>query len=386
MGGRPEREDRIGIFTATNGMPPWIPRLLFQIVALIILLWASYHVARQLRSFLVILGISLFLSIALEPGVVFLVRRGWKRGLATFAMLGGAIIVLVASVAVMVPVVISQTARLADRIPRYVAQLAEFGARFGIDVSEQRIVAIFTGFDASLEELATDLAGTILGVGGRVLGTVFSLLTIGLFTFYMTADAPRIRRAVLRTMSPQRQRMLLEVQEIAIEKTGAYVYSRVLLAAVAAFITWIALRIIGVPFPEPLALWVGVMSQFVPVVGTYIGGLLPVLIALLESPGKALWVLVVIVAYQQFENYFVSPRITARTMSMHPAVAFGSAIVGATLMGAPGALIALPVAATIQAWVSAYIERHEVVESHRLSKEGEGDEGEPSPRRRNGIR
>jgi len=261
-----------------------------------------------------------------------------------------------------------------------VAQAAEFLANFGIDVSQQRIVAAFTGVDDSLEGLSSDLAGTLLGVGGRVLGTVFALLTIGLFTFYLTADAPRIRRAVLRTMNPHRQRMLLEVQEIAIEKTGAYVYSRVLLAAAAAFVTWIALRIIGVPFAEPLALWVGVMSQFVPVVGTYIGGLLPVLIALLESPGKALWVLVVIIAYQQFENYFISPRITARTMSMHPAVAFGSAIVGATLMGAPGALIALPVAATIQAWVSAYIERHEVIASERVAQEEA--ENEPPPRRR----
>ena len=109
-------------------------------------------------------------------------------------------------------------------------------------------------------------------------------------------------------MFPQhRQRVLMHIQEIAIEKTGAYIYSRALLAVVAAFVTWIALRLIGVPFAEPLALWVGVLSQFVPVVGTYLGGILPVLIALLESPVMAVWVVVFIVLYQQFENYVVEP-------------------------------------------------------------------------------
>jgi predicted PurR-regulated permease PerM len=106
------------------------------------------------------------------------------------------------------------------------------------------------------------------------------------------------------------------------------------------------------------------------VVGTYLGGTLPVLIALLESPVMALWVVVFIVLYQQFENYVVGPRITERTMSLHPAVAFGSAIVGATLMGAPGALMALPVAATVQAWISTYIERYDVV-SGRHPEEGQ---------------
>jgi predicted PurR-regulated permease PerM len=160
---------------------------------------------------------------------------------------------------------------------------------------------------------------------------------------------------------------MIEVQEIAIDKVGGYIYSRTLLAAVAATVSWVALMIIGVPFAVPLAIWLGVLSQFVPVVGTYIGGILPILIALLESPGKALWVAGFIALYQQFENYIVAPRITSRTMSLHPAVAFGSAIVGATLLGAPGALMALPMAATIQAGVSTYIERHELIESELIA-------------------
>ena len=163
--------------------------------------------------------------------------------------------------------------------------------------------------------------------------------------------------------------------EIAIEKTGGYFYSRALLAAVSTTITWIVLSIIEIPFALPLALWVGVISQFVPVFGTYLGGILPILIALLESPLQAVWVLAFILVYQQIENYLISPQITERTMALHPALAFGSAIVGATLLGAAGALMALPVAATIQAFVSTYFERHQLVESHLL----ETDPGEPEP-------
>ena len=130
--------------------------------------------------------------------------------------------------------------------------------------------------------------------------------------------------------------------------------------------------IIGIPFALALGLWMGLLSQFVPVVGTYIGGALPLLIALLESPAKAIAVLVYIVVYQQIENYLLAPKITERTMALHPAVSFGSAIAGAPLRGVPGALMALPTAATVQAFVSTYLERHDVVESH-LTEETDDD-------------
>jgi predicted PurR-regulated permease PerM len=107
----------------------------------------------------------------------------------------------------------------------------------------------------------------------------------------------------------------------------------------------------------------GVLSQFVPVVGTYLGGALPFIVGLLESPGRGVAVLVFVIVYQQIENYLLAPRITARTMALHPAVSFGSVLAGGTLLGAPGALMALPIAATIQAFVSTYLHRYELVES-----------------------
>lgn len=342
-------------------IPPWISRLVWKVAGIGVLLFALFHITSALRNFLVLLLISFFLATALEPAVTYLERRGWRRGIATASVFFWAVIIGIVVVGMMVPVAVAQARELADNLPRYSVQLADYLENLNIEVSEDSILDALGGSD-----FATSLGGRAFGVGSVVIGTAFQILTIGLFTFYMTADAPRLRRLVLRLFPQERQRELLRIQEIAIEKTGGYVYSRLLLAGIATLLTWMALRIIGVPFAEPLALWVGVISQFVPVVGTYLGGALPVLIALLDSPEKAIWVVVWIVIYQQFENYVLSPRVTARTMSLHPAVAFGSAFVGATLLGAPGALMALPVAATVQAWVSSYMEVHDVIESDLL--------------------
>lgn len=344
-------------------MPEWLPHLLVMIAGMIIVLFVGLNVFRALRDLIILLIISLFLATALEPAVNFLARHGWRRGWATGAtflvvFLSGGLLV-----GMMVPLIIDQTVDFIDRVPEYVDDISIQAEKLGLEISSERIQAALTDIDDTLQRYGADLAGSAFGVGSRLLTTFFQGLTIALFTFYLVADAPRFRRVVMSTMPAEQQREVLRVWEIAIDKTGGYFYSRALLAGVAALSSWIVFRIIGVPFAAALALWLGVLSQFLPVIGTYIGGALPALIALLESPGKAIAVLMFIVVYQQIENYLLSPRITARTMSLHPAVSFGSAIAGATLLGAPGAIMALPVAATVQAFVSTYLHRHEVVES-----------------------
>ena len=353
-----------GLFgRGSDGMPPWVPRLIIQVVVVVIGLSLTFVVLRALRGFLILLLISFFLSTAFEPGVAYLARRGWRRGSATGLIFVVAAVLTLGFVGLMIPLLVTQVGELLDDLPGYAEQLGDVAERLGLDLTGEALADRVSNVDTSLDGLFGGVAGSVLGFGGRVITTVFQLLTIGLFTFYITADAPKLRRAVLSVLPAHRQREVLRMLDIAIDKTGGYFYSRVLLAAVAALVGWIALSLIGVPFALPLALWVGVFSQFVPVVGTYIGGFFPVVIALLESPVTAVWVVVYVVAYQQVENYLLAPRITARTMALHPAVAFGAAIIGATLLGVAGALIALPAAATLQAFISTYLERHAVIES-----------------------
>jgi predicted PurR-regulated permease PerM len=360
-------------------MPPWIYRLLVMIVGTIVGLWAVYNVTQRLRSLLIILLLSLFLSIALEPGVKFLHSKGWRRGWATGFMF---LVVLIAAsmfVGLMVPLVIDQTVRFIEEVPGYIEDIAVFAERFGVELSSERATEALTNFDTNLQGIAADVAGSVFGVGQALLNTVFQLLTIGLFTFYMTAEGPKFRRTVCSVLPPDRQREVLRAWEIAIDKTGGYFYSRALLTGFSAATGWAVFTIIGVPFALALGLWMGLLSQFVPVVGTYIGGALPLLIALLDSPGRAIAVVVYIVIYQQIENYLLAPQITEKTMALHPAVSFGSAIAGATLLGVPGALMALPTAATVQAFVSTYLERHDVVASHLTDRAEDDSSSDPVP-------
>ena len=137
---------------------------------------------------------------------------------------------------------------------------------------------------------------------------------------------------------------------------------------------YITLRVFGVPFAAPLAVFEGVVSEFIPIVGTYIAGAAPIGVAFLVSPGAGIGALIYVLAYQQLENYILSPRLTARTMNLHPAVAFGAALIGGQLGGILAAFLALPVAAIIQASIQEYGRRYAVVENPLT-----GDVAIPSP-------
>ncbi len=112
------------------------------------------------------------------------------------------------------------------------------------------------------------------------------------------------------------------------DKTGGYVMSRLVLAVLSSIATGVFLWALGVPYWLPLAIWTGVVSQFIPTVGTYLAILVPALIALAAQPMDALWVVAFGVVYQQIEDYLIAPRVTERTVAIHPAVAFGAVIVG----------------------------------------------------------
>lgn len=346
-----------------DGMPPWIPRLLglsvVTVLGTLALLWSL----GRLRSLLLTLLLSFFISFALEPAVNFLAERGWRRGLATgvvfaFAVIGGLLFV-----AVTLPPLVIEMASLASNVPDWIRSVTDFVSdRFGIDINLSNLSSDLTDLQGTLQTYAASLATGILGVGGKVLGLVVQLFAMALFTFYLLADGPRFRRLVLSLVRPDRQAEITRIWEIAIQKTGGYVYSRALLALASAIFTYIALLIIGVPFALALSIWVGVVSQFVPAVGTYLAAVIPVIVALTVSPVAALAVIVVLTVYQQIENILLAPRITARTMSLHPAVAFGSVLVGTALLGTVGALIALPAAAIIMAFVSTYLQRYQVDE------------------------
>ena len=349
------------------GMPAWIPRLLLAVVITAFAAYATYNLIRQLQQLLLWLVAALFLSFALEPAVNWLVDRGWRRGAAAAAVLFGLALLGLFSVALMVPLVIDQVQELVRRLPGWLDQASVYTERwFDVELTSQRILENIASAQADVQSIASNVAS----VGAFILGLIFQVLTIGLFTFYLVADGPRFRRGVCSVLPPKRQHEVLAAWNVAIDKTGGYLYSRLLLALINAVFTFIVLQALGVPFAVPLALWQGFVSQFIPVVGTYIAAAVPLLVALLEDPWTALFFLIFVLVYQQIENYLLAPRISARTMQLHPAVAFGAALAGGSISGLIGAFLALPAAAVIQATVSTYLKRHEVVET-ALTREDE---------------
>lgn len=363
-------------------MPRWVPRAIALALVGVLVLLATLWALSKLRSLLILVLVSLFLSFAIEPAVNRLARRGWRRGAATiavFVVVGLAIAIFVIA---MGSLLADQVVRFIDEGPRYIEQIETWlDDEFDVQINTDDIVAEFNE-GGSAASLASRLAGNLLSVGAAIVNVVFQLLTILLFTFYLVADGPRLRRAICGALPPDRQRDVLRIWELAIDKTGGYIYSRALLALLSFLAHWLAFILLSIPFPLPLAIWVGVLSQFIPVVGTYIAGVLPVLIALLDEPISAVWTLIVIVLYQQIENYLFAPRVTAQTMSIHPAIAFGTVIAGASLLGTVGALLAVPAAATIQAFVSSYVTHHDIVDSELLDEPGPrpvGDVSEPRP-------
>jgi len=344
---------------------PWLtPGRLMSLVGVLLAAYAVLAVVRALRGVLLMLLVSLFLSFAMEPAVQYLGRRGWRRGPATTVVFVGLAVLIVAALATVAPLLVSQIVALINNTPGSLDELIQLLNRlpFLPDLAASPELAVEVGqFSAQLRDFLLGAAGSVVDIGVSAFGVLFQLLTIALVTFYLVADGPRLRRALARLLAPERQREMLAIWELAVAKTGGYVYSRVLLALVCAALHAVFLLLIGVPYPVPLAFWVGITTAFVPVVGTYLGGIPLLLVAAANEPLDALWVLIFLVAYQQIENLMLAPRVQARTMDVHPAIAFLSVIVGGSLLGAVGALLALPATAIIQALLSTYIRRHQLI-------------------------
>jgi predicted PurR-regulated permease PerM len=349
---------------------PWLtPRRLANLVLVLVAAYAALMVVRALRSVLIILAVSLFLSFAMEPAVQWLSRRGMRRGPATALVFLIGILLTIGFFALMLPVFIGQLTDLARNVPNILDQLdADLVSRLplGIDISatpdlQRELTAYANRLGAQLREVLLGAAGEVVAVGATAVGVLFQFATIALVTFYLVADGPRARRTLAMPLAPARQREMLAIWEIAVEKTGGYIYSRVLLALAATLAHAAAFLAIGLPYPIPLAVWIGVTSAFVPVVGTYLGAFAALLVAFVSSPIDALFVAIFAVAYQQLENYVLAPRIQSKTMDVHPAIAFLSVVIGGSLLGAVGALLALPATAVVQALLSTYVRRHELI-------------------------
>lgn len=343
-------------------MPRWLPRAVVLVLALYACFQLGSWAFHQLIGLLVNILIAFFLALAVEPAVARMAARGMRRGLATFLVFLGVFVAGAGFVVLLGSILAEQILQMVEDFPRYLDSVIDsINTTFHTELSRLEIQESMLHSDW-LQKYVQNSASGVLDVSATVIGGLFRLLTIGLFSFYFAADGPRLRRALCSVLPPAKQAEVLRAWEIAVTKTGGYLYSRGLMALISGVAHYVVLAVLGVPYAPALAVWVGLVSQFIPTIGTYLAGALPMLIAFTVNPWYALYVLGFVVVYQQFENYVLQPKLTARTVDIHPAVAFGSVIAGTALLGAVGALIAIPAVATLQAFLGTYVKRYALTE------------------------
>ncbi|MDP4907676.1 MAG: AI-2E family transporter [Candidatus Nanopelagicales bacterium] len=312
---------------------------------------------------------SWFFALAMAPAVNVLSKR-MRRGLATLIVMGGVALFLVAFFAAFGALLVDQIIEIVESVPVLAAQGLEwFNQNFGQSYTAEELLAQVNLDQEALKQIAADAAKGIFGFAVSLIGGIFGLFTFGLLAFYLSADGPRLRRYLATMLPTQSQSVFLNVWDITADKTGRYVAARAILAAVNSFCSGIVFAIIGLPYWLPLALWTGIVAQFVPTIGTYISIILPVIVGLLSgNPWLGLIVLVYALIYQQIENLTIEPKISARAVDVHPAYGFVSVLLGASLFGIAGALLAIPVGAMALALVQIYVKRHDLVEEAELSE------------------
>jgi predicted PurR-regulated permease PerM len=351
--------------------PTWVRptiRWTFGIVlAIVIGLWLF----DKLRQVVVYILLALFFSFALEPAVNYLhARRGWRRGYATGLLLALMFLGLVIIGVIFVSAIIQGAQLIVAQLPTWVDSFADWvNETFGYQIQTGSVSEASASASDSLVAAGADPIAALFGFSVGLIGGIFAVFTVGMFIFYMVAEGPKFKRVVLSMFPPAKQEELVSIWEAAIEKTGGYFYSRMLLATINGGLSFVVLAILGAPGAAALAVFQGAVAAFIPIVGTYVSSAVPLVVLLAsEGPTPALIYLGYVLVYQQVENYLLSPKIQGKTMQLHPAVAFGAALAGGAIGGLMWAFLALPFAATVQASASLWVARHEVVEAAFLQE------------------
>jgi predicted PurR-regulated permease PerM len=297
----------------------------------------------SIRAILVRVLVALFITVSLEPAVRWLTSRGVRRGLAVTAIFVVVFGLLLAFVFSVTPRLVAQGRELIDDLPGYLddlqarsAQFRDLNDRFNLSDQLQGIIGSVPG----------RIGSGVLGFTGRLFGALFSTLTVLVFTAYFMADLPRLRNGLVRLFPAERRPRVKRVVDLVVDKVGAYMIGNIIISIVAGITSYVAFRVLGVPFAVPLAVLVAVFD-LIPMIGATLGAVTGVLVALFTSPLWPTTVLVAafFVAYQQVENYLIAPRVLRTTVDIGAAAVLLAGLIGATLLGLVGALMAIPVAA-----------------------------------------
>lgn len=303
----------------------------------------------SLSTVLIYIAFALFAALGLDPAVRFLERRGLSRGVSVLAVILGLVVALALVMLMIVPVVVEQITSFVKSVPDLITGF------MGSDVYaflENQFGDQFEQLVADAQDFLTDgktwqaIGGGALQVGSSIAAGVSGFVVVLVLTLYFVAGLPTMKKALLR-FAPARDRMRAgEITDQITDSVGGYVQGMVVLAFANAIVTLILYMVLQLPFP-PLMATVAFLVTLIPLVGSVLFWAIGSLIALFADPWHALFFAVIYLVYMQIEAYLLTPRVMNKAVSVPGPLVVIGALAGGTLLGLLGALVAVPVTASI---------------------------------------
>ena len=296
----------------------------------------------------VLILIALFLAMGLNPAVEALRRKNLSRATAVAIIFTSVIAFVIFFAFVVAPPVVSQGTQLINKAPQLLNDLTNNKAisnlndQYGIiDTLQTKLKSV-----TSNGTLLITTFGGVLGVGKSILSGFFSFLTVLVLTLYFITSLPQAVNLGLSLVPASRRDRVGRLTNAIIGRVGSFVGSQIIIAIMASVFVLVLSIVLGLPSPIAIAMIV-LVCGLIPLVGHFIGCSIVTIIALTQSVLIGVIAFVAYVVYVQVENYVVTPRIMKKTMSVPGAVTIIAALIGSSLLGLIGGLLAVPVAAAI---------------------------------------
>jgi predicted PurR-regulated permease PerM len=301
------------------------------------------HAAQLVQDVIILVVVSAFLAIGLHPAVESLRRRGMKRGFAVATIIGAVLLFFGGFVAAAAPPVAKQASQLRERIPQYTTQLRENPTFRKLDDDYH----ITPKIKAYVEKQGTAVAGSAVSAATTLLGLVFKTLTVLILTLYFLGSYPKIKHGAYRLIPRSRRARAGLIADEILARVGGYVLGNLATSFIAGVCAAVFFLIAGVPYPVALAMLVAILD-LIPLVGATIAAVVCTAVAFFVSVPVGVASTIYFVVYQQVENYVLVPKVMKRTVDISPLATIIAALIGGSLLGILGALLAIPVAAAIQ--------------------------------------
>lgn len=308
--------------------------------------WGLVQAVINVQSVIVILVVALFLAIGLNPAVEFLQRRRVPRMLAVTIVFVALLVFVAGFVSAIVPPLVQQSQELWANRDNYLATLQNNPTINRLDDRFQLLDRAQKYLDTRGEALGSQLATGIVGASKAIASGLFNTFSVLILTLYFLAALPKIKRTFYR-LAPRtrRERVTLLGDEIT-QRVGGYVSGAAMVVFIAGLSTYIWLLIWRVPYALPMALCVMLLG-LIPMIGATIGGVLVTLVSFTAGVPTGIATALFYVGYQQLENYLIYPRVMRKAVELPAAVTVVAILIGGSLLGVLGALLAIPSAAAI---------------------------------------